>query len=98
MGVRNGSFTAQANDATLTEGSAVDLIVGGTFVGTVQLQVCIPGAAGAELWVSVGQLTAPGVITHTSGNSRKFRAACTAFTSGTIYYSLGGRTGEDEIY
>ena len=97
MGTRNGSFAAVANDATTVGGSNVDLVVGGTFVGTVQLQVCIPGAAGAALWVSVGQLTAPGAVTFLAGTGRQFRAACTAYTSGTAYYSLSAYSLEDMI-
>lgn len=98
MGIRNSSFAGVANDATSVEGNYVELIVGGTFVGTVQLQVCIPGAAGAELWVPVAAgLTAPGVNTFVSGQSRRFRAACTAYTSGTAYYSVGGAVHEDFI-
>lgn len=96
MGVRNSSFTAIANDANLVEGNYVELIVGGTFVGTIQLQVAIPGAAGADLWVPVGtSLTAPGVISVVFGQCRKVRAACTAYTSGTAYYSVGGSCNED---
>lgn len=98
MGTRNGSFTGIANDATTVGGATVDLVVGGTFVGTVQLQVCIPGAAGAALWVPVSAgLTAPGVITFQAGAGRQFRAACTAYTSGTVYYSLSAFTIEDMI-
>ena len=98
MGTRNGSFAAVANDATTVGGSNVDLVVGGTFVGTIQLQVCIPGAAGAALWVPVSAgLTAPGVITFQAGTGRQFRAACTAYTSGTAYYSLSAYSLEDMI-
>lgn len=98
MATRNGSFTGVANDAVVARGATADLVVGGTFVGTVQLQVCIPGLAGAELWVPVGAgLTAPGVITYQAGCGRAFRAACSAFTSGPIYYSLGAFTLEDMI-
>lgn len=99
MGQRNGTFGAVANDATLVQGQTVDLVVGGTFVGTIQLQVCIPDAAGAAVWVPVGAgLTAPGQITYQAGTQRSFRAACTAYTSGTIVYSLAGLTLEDHIW
>lgn len=98
MGTRNGSFASATQDATRVAGATVDLVVGGTFVGTVQLQVCIPGAAGAELWVPVSAgLTAPGVITYQAGTQRQFRAACSAYTSGTAYYSLSAYTLEDMI-
>ncbi|CAB5079618.1 hypothetical protein UFOVP143_56 [uncultured Caudovirales phage] len=98
MATRNGSFGAVANDATVARGATADLVVGGTFVGTIQLQVCIPGVAGAELWVPIGAgLTAPGTITYQAGCGRAFRAACTAWTSGTIFYSLGAFTLDDMI-
>ena len=98
MGTRNSNFTSATNDATVVRGATVDLAVGGTFVGTVQLQVCIPGAAGAELWVPVSAgLTAPGIITYNAGTGRAFRAACTAYTSGTAYYSVGAYQLEDMI-
>jgi hypothetical protein len=54
MGQRNSTFAAVANDATLVEGVQVDLVVGGTFVGTIQLQVAIPDATGANVWVPIG--------------------------------------------
>lgn len=98
MGIRNASFGAAANDAKTVQGQQVDLVVGGTFVGTVELQVCIPGAAGAELWVKVDSLTAPGTISYQAGTQRNFRAACTAYTSGTAYYSVAGLTLEDHIW
>lgn len=98
MGILNGSFGATGNSGSNpVEANNAELIVGGTFVGTVQLQVCIPGAAGAELWVSVGQLTAAGAVTFLSGQRRRFRAACTAYTSGTVYYSVGGACNEDYL-
>jgi len=98
MGVRNSSFTGVANDANMVEGNYVELVVGGTFVGTIQLQVAIPGSGGADLWVPVSAgLTAPGVISAVFGQCRKVRAACTAYTSGTAYYSVGGARNEDFI-
>lgn len=99
MGVRNSTFAAVANDATLVQGVQMELVVGGTFVGTVQLQVAIPDATGANVWVPVGAaLTAPGSITYLAGTQRSFRAACTAYTSGTIVYSLAGLFLEDYVW
>jgi hypothetical protein len=98
MGIRNSTFGAVANDATLVQGVQMDLVVGGTFVGTIELQVAIPDASGANVWVKVGSLTAPGAITYMAGTQRSFRAACTAWTSGTIVYSLAGLFLEDHIW
>lgn len=99
MGIRNSTFGAVANDATLVQGVSVDLVVGGTFVGTIQLQVAIPDATGANVWVPIGAgLTAPGTITYNAGTQRSFRAACTAWTSGTIVYSLAGLSNECFIW
>ena len=98
MATRNGTFGAVANDAAFVRGTTADLVVGGTFVGTIQLQVCIPDATGAAVWVPVSAgLTAPGVITYQAGTGRAFRAACTAWTSGTIIYSVGAYQLEDVI-
>lgn len=94
MGVVNSTFTAVANGNS-SEGTNADLVIGGTFVGTVQLQCAIPGAGGADLWVSVGQLTAAGIVTGNVASARKWRAACTAFTSGTIYASMGAALNEE---
>lgn len=99
MGIRNSTLAAVANDATLVQGVQVDLVVGGVFVGTVQLQVAIPDASGANVWVPVSAgLTAPGVITYLAGTQRSFRVACTAYTSGTIVYSLAGMFADNAIW
>lgn len=92
----NGTFGATGSSST-AEGSNAELIVGGTFVGTVQLQVAIADAAGADVWVPCQQLTAPGVVTCNMSQARKYRAACSAYTSGTIVYSLGTAILEDLI-
>lgn len=89
MGVQNATITGNSQATALSEGNEADLVVGGTFVATIQLQASIPGAAGADLWVSVGQLTAPGIVKVQTAVGRKFRAISTAYTSGTAYVSLG---------
>lgn len=95
MSVVNGNFAALGNSGTtFAMGNYAELIVGGTFVGTIQLQACIPGAGGAAIWVPVGSLTAPGAVTFVSGQCRNFRAECTAYTSGTAYYSVGASCNE----
>lgn len=88
MGTVANSFTAAAQNSAVVEGSEADLIIGGTFVATVQLQAAIPAANGSDTWVSVGQLTAPGVVKVSLAVGRKLRASCTAFTSGTILYAV----------
>lgn len=89
MGFATGGFTAASQVSATTEGAEADLIVGGTFVATVQLQASIPSGAGADTWISLGQLTAPGVVKVSMATGRKVRAQCSAFTSGTALYSLG---------
>jgi hypothetical protein len=92
-----GSFGATGNSSPV-EGSNIDLIVGGTFVGTIQLQTAMPGAAGADVWVPVGSnLTAAGSLVFNGAIGRKFRVSCTAYTSGTAYYSLGASINEELI-
>lgn len=83
-----GSFAATGNSSS-AEGSFAEMILGGTFVGTITLQVAIPGAAGADQWVTVSSQTAPGRFTSEGPVGRKWRLSCTAYTSGTAYYSLG---------
>lgn len=96
MAVRNSTFGAVANDTVLVLGNYVELIVAGTFVGTVQLQVAIPDATGADNWVPIGTpLTAPGITSAVLAQCRKVRAACTAWTSGTIIFSVGGSCNDD---
>lgn len=94
MGVVNTAFTAVAN-GNGSFGTDAELIVGGTFVGTAKLQVQIPDAAGAAVWVDVGSLTAPGLVNYRGAVGRTFRAICSAFTSGTILTSLGTATNEE---
>lgn len=89
MGVQNATITGNTQATGSSEGNEADLVVGGTFVATIQLQVAIPGAAGADLWVPCGQLTAAGIVKVQTAVGRKFRAISTAYTSGTAYISLG---------
>ena len=95
MPATSGSFTADSQTSATLEGSMVELIVGGTIVATIQLQVGITGASGAALWVSVGQLTAAGRIAVEGPVGRPYRAAVTAWTSGPAYYSLVTATNDD---
>lgn len=97
MGVQNAALGALNAATSSSDGTDADLVVGGTFVGTIQLQASIPGASGADLWVSVGQLTAPGLVKVQMAIGRKFRAVCTAYTSGTAYVSLGVSLNEDLV-
>lgn len=94
MGVVNTSFAAVADGGTVY-GTDAELIVGGTFVGTVQLQVQIPDATGAAVWAAVGQLTAPGVLNYRGVCGRTFRASMTARTSGTAVTSVGAALNEE---
>ena len=94
MGVVNTVFASATNGNT-TFGSDAELIVGGTFVGTVKLQVQIPDGSGAAVWCDVGSLTAPGVLNYRGTVGRTFRAICSAFTSGTIITSVGAALNEE---
>lgn len=87
MGQVNTTFGAVANGNSVG-GQDADLFVSGTFVGTAKLQAAMVGAAGADAWVDIGSLTAPGIIQFKGAANMKFRAICSAWTSGTIYTTL----------
>lgn len=90
-GYAKGSFTGTANGTVIDNADGADLVVSGTFVATIQLQVAMADANGADVWVPVSAgLTAPGIITQSAAGGRKWRAACSAFTSGTAAYELSG--------
>lgn len=90
-GYQKGSFVAVANGTAIDNADGADLVVSGTFVGTIVLQVAMAGPTGLDVWTPVGVgLTAPGIISQASVNNRKWRAACTAWTSGSIDYELSG--------
>lgn len=90
-GYVRGAFGAIANGTPIDNADGADLVVSGSFVGTIVLQVAMPDAAGADTWVATSAgLTAPGIISQASVNGRKWRAACTAWTSGSIVYELSG--------
>jgi hypothetical protein len=87
-----GSFTGTTNGNPIDTASDVDLVVSGTFVASVQLQTTMANpSGGADVWVPVGAvLTAPGVLNVKMTNGRKWRAICSAFTSGQADYELSG--------
>ncbi|HEY6018723.1 MAG TPA: hypothetical protein VIY48_02185 [Candidatus Paceibacterota bacterium] len=62
----------------------VGVLVGGTFVGTVLVEVCFDSQAASPTWVQFGSsLTAPGTV-KVDIPCKAVRARCSAFTSGTI--------------
>jgi hypothetical protein len=65
------------------------VLVGGTFVGTVLVEVCMDSAAVTPTWVQFGSsLTAPGTV-QVNIPVRAIRTRCSAFTSGTITSGIG---------
>lgn len=97
MGVKNAALGALNATTGTVEGTDADLVVGGTFVGTIQLQVAIPDAAGADTWVSMGQVTAAGVVKSSHPVGRKFRGICTAYTSGSALVSLSASLNKNLV-
>jgi hypothetical protein len=86
-----GIFGGTGNSGNIENASDVDLFISGTFVGTVQLQTPMADASGADAWQAIGaNITAPGMVTVRMATARKWRVACTAYTSGTIVYELSG--------
>lgn len=71
------------------EWNQVHLILAGTWVGTMALQVSYPDA---ERWVteSNGTFTSNTSLPLSYGGSCDIRVLCSAYTSGTCYASLAG--------
>lgn len=86
---------AGALNATVGEvvGTDVDMVVGGTFVGTITLQTFCE-QAGAWVAVATG-LTAVGIQTVRCAQERRFRAQATAYTSGTANVDLQSATNRE---
>lgn len=69
--------------------------VGGTFVGTVLVEITYdnPGVVVSPTWIAFGSaITAPGTA-KIDIPVRAVRLRCSAFTSGTIVAGLGAMTG-----
>lgn len=80
---RSVSLTGTGADTIDVIGNVLDVAVSGTFVGTVIVERQLPGSS-AWIPVTGASFTAVGGGTFTSGAVCKWRANCTAFTSGTI--------------
>jgi len=71
----------------------VGCLVGGTFVGTVLVEVCYDPQAVSPTWVAFGSsLTAPGTA-KIDVPVKAVRLRCSAFTSGTIVGGIGALMG-----
>lgn len=71
----------------------VGVIIGGTFVGTVLVEVAFDPQAVSPTWVQFGSpLTAPGTV-KVDIPVKAVRARCSAFTSGTIVAGIGALLG-----
>lgn len=91
-----GSVTATGVIATLGVEDCqvpVGVLVGGTFVGTVLVEVCYDPQAVSPTWVQFGSsVTAPGTV-KVDIPVKAVRARCSAFTSGTIVAGIGALIG-----
>jgi hypothetical protein len=71
----------------------VGVIVGGTFVGTVVVEVAYDSQAASPTWVQFStSLTAPGTV-KVDIPVKAVRVRCSAFTSGTIVAGIGALLG-----
>jgi hypothetical protein len=88
----SGSVTATGVACSLgVEGfpAPYGAIVGGTFVGTVKVEVSNDPAATSPTWIQFGSdLTAPGSV-KVDIPVKAVRVRCSAFTSGTISCYIG---------
>lgn len=78
-----GSFTG-TGQSTAVAGLNGQLILTGTFVGTVVVEV----QDKAGNWAAVASYTAPVGIKHEMAVSTPWRLNCTAYTSGTAVYEF----------
>ena len=86
--VVSGDFSALGtSDETFA--SEADFLVSGTFVGTVVVEV---KESGRDNWVVACSETAPAARRLLMARGRQFRVRCSAYTSGTIQYSLESKT------
>jgi len=84
MHSHNSTFTATGQSAE-ANGDSCDIILSGTFVGTVALQA--QDATGN--WVTVNSWTAQAIsLNIKAAFARNWRLDCTAYTSGTIAYEI----------
>lgn len=93
---KTGSVTATGVIATLgLEDCQVPagVLVGGTFVGTVLIEVSFDTEAAVPTWVPFGSaVTAPGTV-KIDIPVKAARARCSAYTSGTIVAGVSAFVG-----
>ncbi|MCP4108325.1 MAG: hypothetical protein GY749_22745 [Desulfobacteraceae bacterium] len=87
----NSTFTA-TGQSSVANGDICDVILSGTFVGTVDFEV--QDAVGN--WVSYDSWTTPAQsLNNEAAFARNWRLNCTSYTSGDIGYELSaGRSRE----
>ncbi len=84
MHSHNSTFTAIGQSAA-ANGDSCDIILSGTFVGTVALQA--QDATGN--WVTIDSWTAEAIsLNNEAAFARNWRLDCSAYNSGTITYEI----------
>ncbi len=84
----NGSFTGAAQNSAVVLGKEADIVLSGTFVGTITPEV--QDVNGNWVPVSGQSYTAPGAHRLQTALARPWRLSVASYTSGTIAYELGG--------
>ena len=84
----SGAISSQAAGDATDPVSKADLSVWGTFVGTVAIQRQEPGGN----WGTIENITAPAERLLANALNRPFRINVTAYTSGTVNYSICGQS------
>lgn len=84
----SGSLTAVSVSPTINLLRKFNVSVQGTFAATVQVQRSFDQGA---TWEAISEYTAPvSTVEFEPERGVQYRIACTAYTSGTITYRLGG--------
>ena len=91
--IEAGSLSA-SNQSDSVHGVLCDIVLSGTWTGTVELQVMVKDASGVESWADTGDSwTANGAYVGDAATPRKWRIDFTR-NSGTLVYELRASMGE----
>lgn len=86
MAIVTGTFTATGQSSTIT-GTAIDVSISGAASATVAIQRRVDGTN----WVTIESIAGDGERVIENATGMGMRLNCTAYTSGTVTYSMASR-------